>query len=227
MISFSSNTGIANYEQKSVRLICPHCGDSTSPIIVSIPSFSQMVKYGLNKAGLVFACTTCKKPIYLEYAYNLASNQASLSEGPLYILKPKIDFDFEFIPESVAEDFKESLECYRHGAFNAFGAMCRRTIQETASNIGAKDSKKIQHQIQNMKEMADIDDETFKIISQIILDGHDGAHPHLPDLSQERAEILLELMKDVMYQLYIRKGKVAKAAAMRKAKIEENRSKKE
>jgi hypothetical protein len=75
-----------------------------------------------------------------------------------------------------------------------------------------------------MKEMADIDDETFKIVEQIILDGHDGAHPHLPDLSAERAEILLELMRDVMYQLYIRKGKVAKAAAMRKTKIEEKKS---
>jgi hypothetical protein len=96
-----------------------------------------MIKYGLKTAGIAFACTTCRKPIYLEYNYNLSGNNLNIQYPPKYILKAKIDFDYEFVPGSVAEDFKEALECYRHESFNAFAAMCRRTIQETATNLGA------------------------------------------------------------------------------------------
>nr|WP_159075760.1 hypothetical protein [Muricauda brasiliensis] len=73
-----------------------------------------------------------------------------------------------------------------------------------------------------MKEMADIDDETFDVLTQIIIDGHDGSHPHLPNLGPDRAEILLELIKDVMYQLFVRKGKLKKASELRKIQIQSN-----
>jgi len=72
--------------------------------------------------------------------------------------------------------------------------------------------------------MAEIDDETLSLLKQIIIEGHDGAHPHLPDLNQDRASILLELMKDVLYQLYVRKGKLQKAIELRKKAIEQKRS---
>jgi hypothetical protein len=77
---------------------------------------------------------------------------------------------------------------------------------------------RVQYQIQDLKEIADIDEETYAIINQIIIDGHDGAHPHLPILTFERAKILLELMKDVMFQLFVRKGKMEQAAELRKKK---------
>ena len=33
---------------------------------------------------------------------------------------------------------------------------------------------------------------------------HDGVHPHLPKLSEERAAVLLELTRDALYQLFVR-----------------------
>ncbi len=101
--------------------------------------------------------------------------------------------------------------------------MTRRTIQSAANEIGAKGKSKVQNQIKEMKNMAEIDDETYEILNQIIIDGHDGAHPHLPNLSAERAEILLELLKDVMYQLFVRKGKLKKAVELRKDQITSNK----
>ena len=67
--------------------------------------------------------------------------------------------------------------------------------------------------------MAQIDDETFGVLKQIVIDGHDGAHPHLPRLGPERGAVLLELMKDVLYQLYVRKGKLKEAMELRQASI--------
>ena len=64
--------------------------------------------------------------------------------------------------------------------------------------------------------MAVADDETFEQLHQIMLTGHDGAHPHLPELSAARAAVLLQLMKDVLYQLYVRPAKIREARELRR-----------
>jgi hypothetical protein len=69
-------------------------------------------------------------------------------------------------------------------AFNAFAAMCRRCVQSAATNLGAKGKDKVLRQLQDLKDMAEVDEETYKLLSQIIIEGHDGAHPHLPLLTQ-------------------------------------------
>ena len=102
-------------------------------------------------------------------------------------------------------------------------AMSRRCVQSISTDLGAKGSDKVLKQLKDVKETADIDDETFKILEQIIIGGHDGAHPHLPELSPERAKILLELMKDVLYQLFVRKAKIKESMELRKNQIEENK----
>ena len=100
--------------------------------------------------------------------------------------------------------------------------MCRRCVQSISSELGAKGSSKVQNQLKEMKEMAEIEAETFTILEQIIIAGHDGAHPHLPELSPDRAKILLELMKDVLYQIFVRKAKIQESVELRKKQIEQN-----
>ena len=56
--------------------------------------------------------------------------------------------------------------------------------------------------------------------AKLIIDGHDGTHPHLPRVNVDRARILVELMKDVLYQIYIRKAKVQEALKLRQQAIE-------
>ncbi len=124
-------------------------------------------------------------------------------------------FDFHYLPDAVQEDFREALTCYSHLCFNAFAAMCRRCIQSTSQELGAEGSNKVQNQLKDLKSMGVIDDGDFDQLKQIILTGHDGAHPHLPKLSRERADVLLELMKDVLYQLFVRKAKIQEAAKLR------------
>jgi hypothetical protein len=60
------------------------------------------------------------------------------------------------------------------------------------------------------------DEESFAQLHAIMLSGHDGAHPHLPALSPARAQVLLQLMKDVLYQLYVRPRKIREASELRR-----------
>ena len=98
--------------------------------------------------------------------------------------------------------------------------MCRRTVQVVCTDQGAPGKDKVMAQLKELSSMGVADDETMKVLKQVVIEGHDGAHPHLPALSAERAEVLMELVKDVLYQLYVRSGRIAEAAARRKAQIE-------
>lgn len=227
-IYITEGYGALEFEKSPIRTTCPTCGVNTSPTVMSYPDYQQILKYKPLFAGIVYTCTACRHPIFIRQDLNYSSGGSyiRLFGESRHIEKPEIPFDYTFVPKTVGADFKEALKCYQIGALNAFGSMCRRTIQSMAMLSGGTDSNKVQNQIKDMKSMSDdIDDETFEILQQIILDGHDGAHPHLPELSPDRAEILLELMKDVMYQLYVRKGKMNQAAALRKQKIEEEKNK--
>jgi len=147
-------------------------------------------------------------------------NQRFILQEPYKEIElPKESFDFQYLPPEVATDFKEALVCYSSGAVNGFAAMCRRTVQSVAGELGANGTDKVLNQLKDLKAMAEIDDDTFSVLKQIVVDGHDGAHPHLPKINPQRASVLLELMKDVLYQLYVRKGKLKEAMTLRQAAI--------
>jgi hypothetical protein len=86
--------------------------------------------------------------------------------------------------------------------------------------LGAEGSTKIQIQIREMADLTGLDEDTKNIAMKIMIAGHDGSHPHLPDVSAERAAVLLSLVKDLVYQLFTRTGNIRESAKLRKATIE-------
>jgi len=200
-------------------LNCPHCSAYSGITAISIPRFEFLVRFKPEKVGIVYRCDSCNHPIFLEFwvnRYDTLPGKIMLSEKFKEIEKPTETFDFSYLEERIANDFREALTCYTNLCLNAFAAMCRRTVQSVCNDLGADGKDRVLNQLKDLKDMAKIDDETFTVLKQIIIDGHDGAHPHLPSLNKDRASILLELIKDVLYQLYVRKGKLQKVIQLRK-----------
>lgn len=211
-----------NVFDKHYALKCPHCGVQSNISAISIPRYEFVVRFKPSKVGIVYRCDSCGAPIFLRFAiqHDFGNNRFIIHEEFEEIERAQETFEFKYLPEEVAADFRESLICYSSGAYNGFAAMCRRTVQSVSSNLGAQGGDKVLSQLKDLKEMAQIDDETFGVLKQIVIDGHDGAHPHLPRLNSARAAVLLELMKDVLYQLYVRRGKLQEAMALRQASIQ-------
>jgi hypothetical protein len=162
-------------------------------------------------------------PLKFNADYSKVGNSyVNISEDYIEIEKAKESFEFQYLPNEVKNDFEEALTCYSNNCYNAFGAMCRRCIQSSLTEMGSKGNDKVMRQLKDLKETADLDNDTFIILEQIIISGHDGTHPHLPKLSPDRAIILLELMKDVLYQLFVRKLKIQETIELRKKKIQDN-----
>lgn len=209
-----------DFSDHSQNLTCPHCSNGTSPVLTSPPKYHPLMKHKPKLVGVGYLCTSCNEPIVLKYAIEeFTDSYIAFQKDFQEVEKPTTKFEFEYIPDDVKADFKEALACYSIQAYNAFAAMTRRTIQSVANELGAEGKTKVQLQLKEMKDIADIDDETFDILKQMMIDGHDGAHPHLPELSAERAAILLSMLKDMMQQIYVRRGKLKKAAELRQEQI--------
>lgn len=200
---------------------CPHCSVA-NPNLPYVWQTTTENHSGRNKRNWkVYKCESCGGLI------SAFSPHGTNNVIQIYPSKISETFDFEYLRGDVLADFQEALNCYSNNCFNAFAAMCRRTVQSLATQLGSEGKDKVTKQLENLKSILDIDEETFTILEQIIIAGHDGAHPHLPKLSPQRAAILLELMKDVLYQLYIRKIKIEESIKLRKQTIEESKTNKQ
>lgn len=216
-----------NVFDKHYSLKCPHCGVPSNITAISIPRYEYLNRFKPRFVGIVYRCDACNEPVFLRFNVTRYSTSPTtyvmLEDEYEEVERPKETFELGYLPNEVANDFRESLTCYSSGCFNAFAAMSRRCVQSISAELGAKGKDKVLNQLQDLKEMAEIDEETFGVLKQIIIDGHDGAHPHLPTVNGERAAVLLELMKDVLYQIYVRRGKLQEAMQMRKNAIAANR----
>jgi hypothetical protein len=210
---------------KHFALKCPNCNVQSNISAVAIPRFELLARFQPEKTGVTYRCDSCNLPIFLKFdiaEYMLNQGRIYLSPEYEVIERAKQSFEFSYLPDELASDFREALTCYSEGCFNAFAAMCRRCVQTAATELGADGKDKVLNQLRDLRDMEAVDNETFDLLKQIIIDGHDGAHPHLPKVSEERASIMLALMKDVLSQLFVRKAKIQEAMNLRKDAIKSN-----
>jgi hypothetical protein len=203
-------------------LKCPHCQTQSGITAISIPRFEFVKRFSLNEVGVAYKCDACQEPVFLKHAVGSQSSVAiNISDSFTEIERPSESFDYQYLPEELEDDFREALTCYSAGCHNAFAAMCRRCIQTAGSLLGAEGTAKVQNQLTDLRAMGAVDDLALEQLKAIMLSGHDGAHPHLPKVDSERALVLLEIMKDVMYQLFVRPAKIREATDLRKQAIAE------
>lgn len=204
---------------------CPHCHTISNLSAISIPRFEYLKRFHPKRVGIAYRCDSCNDVVFLRFgAASYAKEPMEIPEEFEEIERPREDFELKYLPQEVAEDFREALVCFSNSCFNAFAAMCRRCIQSTAMEFGTEGSTRVQDQLKDLKEMGVVDEETFAQLKQIILAGHNGAHPHLPKLSPARAQVLLELMKDVLYQFFVRQAKIQETMELRTKAIEEEKA---
>ena len=211
---------------RHIAITCPHCGIRSNLSAVAIPRYEYLSRFMPAKVGIGYCCDNCKYPVFLRYSvtnYEQGNRRVVLDDNYEQVETAREVFEFKFLPPLIADDFQEALICYSNFCYNAFAAMCRRCIQSVFTEFGAKGKDRVMQQLEDVRTTANIDDETYKMLEQVVISGHDGAHPHLPKLSMERATVLLELMKDILYQLFVRQAKIQEAISLRQQDLSQNK----
>jgi hypothetical protein len=214
-VYIDSSDRLLHDQAHSLALTCPHCLVLSHITPLAVPRFAELSVHRPRQIGIVYRCDACNAPIFLRFTVrDYGAQRIELSSQFTEIERPREKFSFSYLPETVETLFREALLCYSHGAFNAFCSMCRRTMQAVFEMLGENGKLRLFDQLTELREMAQIDAASFSLLKRVIF-GTD-AEPGAPLLDDDQAGLLLEVMKDLLYQAYVRKGRLQQAMLMRR-----------
>ena len=213
---------IVHDQEKSLALVCPHCLITAHITPAAVPRFEDLQAQKPQYVGLVYRCDACLAPIFLRFTARMyAANRVELVPQFSEVERPRETFAFMHLPEEVELFFKEALTCYSSGAFNAFASMCRRTAQAVFADLGETGRLRLYDELNNLRAMAELDVETFTRIKSVLFGTDSDPRPNALLLESYAAGVLLEIMKDLLYEAYVRKGKLQQAMMVRRFFVDE------
>ena len=204
-------------EYQGIALTCPHCQTLTHLTPVAVPKFEDLSRRKPKHVGIVFRCDACGEPVFLKFAAKAyTALRVELNPNYVEIERARENFPLTYLPEDAEAVFKEALGCYAAGCFNAFGAMSRRTAQSLFRELGEQGKLELFDTLQEIRTLAELDDDTFATLRAVLFGSDSDPWPHQPNLNAERAGILLEVMRDLLYQTFVRKARLVQAVTFRK-----------
>jgi hypothetical protein len=217
MTIYIDNQDLFRAEPQGISLVCPHCQTLSHLTAQAVPGFAVLAQLRPKNVGVVFRCDACAEPVFLKFpAKSYGSLCVELSGNFAEIERPRESFPLTYLPEESALLFKEALGCYSASCFNAFGAMCRRTAQSLFRALGEAGKLELFDTLQEIRALAALDDATLGTLRTVLFGNDSDPWPHQPLLDAESAGILLEVMRDMLYQTFVRKERLLQAMTFRR-----------
>lgn len=214
-IVINKDQGIRGELEDRIGLECPYCGVYAHMQPQSVPDASSLVRDKPKHVGLVYKCDACSAPVFLRFAVReYADNKVELYRNFVELERPKERFAFSYLPKPTEVLFREALSCYSNNNFNAFASMCRRASVSAFDALGEGGKLRAFEEVMVAQEIAGIEDDAFGPIKKVLFSA--GPHEELPLLNRAEAGILLEVLKDMFYQCFVRRGKLTRAIKVRR-----------
>ena len=200
---------------------CPHCGAHAQLIPVSTPSFEAIRSARPRQVGIAFRCAACNEPRFGRAAVRAIDTvRVELSSSISEIERSQQRFPYSYLPPPVERMFNEALQCYSADCYNAFASMCRRTIQ-TAVVDGANARLQWFELYKEVVRIAEVDEATAQVLETVLF----STDLPVPEIGADHAAVLVEMIKDMAYQCYVRTAKLRAAMKMRRYFAEEQSGK--
>jgi hypothetical protein len=214
-ITLERDQGLTQPPDEQLGLECPYCGVYAHMTPQSVPNTALIMKDRPKHVGLVYQCDSCRAPIFLRFAVKQYSDdKVELYQNFVELERTKERFPFSYLPKQTEVLFREALSCYSGNNFNAFASMCRRAAASAFPVMGDSGKLRAFDEVMVAQDIAEIDDDSFAPIKKILFEsGDDGL---MPMLNRAQAGVLLEVLKDMFYQCFVRRGKLTRAIKVRR-----------
>jgi hypothetical protein len=201
-------------------LECPYCGVFAHMTPQSIPDVQTVLDRQPKHVGLVYQCDACRAPIFLRFGVKAFGEEGiELNRNFLELERPKERFPFSYLPKQTEVLLREALSCYSNNSFNAFASMCRRAAASSFEAMGSSGKLRAFDEVMMAQDIAEIDEASFAPIKRVLFEI--VQEEDLPLLNRAQAGLLLEIMKDMFYQCFVRRGKLSRAIKVRRIFIQE------
>jgi len=192
---------------------CPHCGAHAQLLPVAAPSFEVLAQSRPKHAGIVFRCAACNEPRFLRAAVRaIGADSIELAPNLVEVERTRERFQYAHLPDGIEQLLRETLDCYSLGAHQAFATMCRRTLRTAVRELDPAAQGRWQDSASDVLRACDVDAVTTHTVEMVLF----GEEPEPPTITPDEAAVLVELLKDLFYQSYVRTAKLRAAMRMRR-----------
>jgi len=199
--------------------VCPHCGTHAQLIPVASPSFEVLTQTQPKHAGLLFRCAACNEPRFLRAAVRaIGAERVELAPNLVEVERARERFQYAYLPDTVEQLLRETLDCYSLGAHNAFATMCRRTTRTALRTLGGAAKSRWQDTVLEVLRVCEVDAVTTSTVDAVLFADDDEP----PTITPDEAAVLVEALKDLFYQSYVRTAKLRAAMRVRRFFAGEN-----
>jgi len=219
-IILDRDQGLLLEDDEQIGLECPYCNVYSHMSPQAVPDAAFVLEEKPKHVGFVYQCDACQAPVFLRFAVkSYGEDQVELNRNFVELERPKERFSFSYLPKHTEVLFREALSCYSGNNFNAFASMCRRSARSGFAAMGEGGKLRAFEEVMIAQEIAGIDDDSFSPIKSILFES--GEEEELPLLNRAQAGILLEVLKDMFYQCFVRRGKLTRAIKVRRFFVQE------
>ena len=192
---------------------CPHCGAQAQLVPVATPSYEALIEAKPRHVGIVYRCAACNEPRFVRTAVRtLGPERVELATNLVEIERPHERFQYGYLPEPIERALRETLQCYTAGLHNAFASMVRRTVRAALKNLDANAPRQWRELTADVLRVGEVDAATADVVETVLF----GMGEDPPELDADVAAILIEVVKDLLYQGYVRTAKLKAAIRMRR-----------
>src|SRR5213082_340522 len=156
-------------QEKNLVVTCPHCQAVAHITPSAVPRFEDLQLYRPNQVGLVYLCDACHAPIFLRFTVRVYGT-TRIERSPQFteVERARERVNFTYVSEDVERVFREALNCYTHGAFNAFASMSRRTMQAMFADLGEAGRLRLFDELNAVRDLADIQPDIFAKMKSVL-----------------------------------------------------------
>jgi hypothetical protein len=218
-VSIYVNKNKGFQQAKPTTRECPHCGAHTQLLPVAAPSYALLAQTRPKHAGLLFRCAACNEPRFLRAVVrSIDAERVELAPNLVEVERARERFQFAYLPDIIEQLVRETLECYSIGALNAFATMCRRATHTALRTLDAGAKNRWHDTLIDVLRVCEVDSVTAHTVETVLF----GDDPDPPEITPDEGAVLVEALKDLFYQSYVRTAKLRAAMRVRRFFASEN-----
>jgi hypothetical protein len=208
-----------DFEQPEVTAReCPHCGALAQLLPLATPSFAALMQGRPQHVGIVFRCAACNEPRFVRAAVRaFEPERVELSAHFVEIEKPREKFQFSYLGRDVEKLLREAFDCYAANCHTAFALLARLAVDAALKDLDLATRRRWQDSLRDVLKLAEVDLDTGRALEAALF----GDASVLPTLGPVEAAVLIEAVKDLFYQAYVRTAKLRAAMKMRRYFVDE------
>lgn len=200
---------------------CPHCGAQAPLVPIATPGFDELNASRPHHAGVAFRCSACNEPRFVKTAIrSFDKDRIVLSANLVEVERSKEHFQYNYLPEKTQRLLREAFGCYTADLYLAFAILCRRTIELAKRAEPEPPGAEFERLFDDAATLGQIEAPTRATLHAVLF----GVGPE-PAIDAEQAAVLIEVVKDMFHQRYVRTAKLRRAIKVRRYFVHEMRQK--